>query len=80
MNADLTAHPCWSTSSLPFEPESLPRELSALGEHLDQCRVLSGRLFPLRCWADTALRFVSSRLVTTAVVITALVAAGLSLA
>jgi len=78
MKTDLAGDSCWSTSSLPFAAESLPKEQSVLGEHLEHCRALTGRLFALRCWADAAHRFVASRFVTTALVSATLVAVSLS--
>jgi len=39
-------------------------ELSALGEHLRLCHASCGRLFALRCAADTLNSFVAARLVT----------------
>lgn len=80
MKTELAADPHWSTSSLPFAAESLPRERSALGEHLEHCRAMTGRLFTLRCWADAAHRFVASRFVTTVLLSAALIALGLSVA
>jgi hypothetical protein len=44
-------------------------ELSSLGEHLELCRSLSGRLFVLRCAAEAARDFVAARFVTTLVVV-----------
>ena len=43
-------------------------ELSELGEHLDHCKGAHGRLFTLRCVAETLNGFLASRLVTTLVV------------
>ncbi len=43
-------------------------ELSELGEHLEVCRALGGRLFALRCAAEGVRDFVAARLVTTLVV------------
>lgn len=77
MKTPFAADPCWSTSSLPFTAETLPREQSALGEHLEHCRALTGRLFALRCWADAAHRFVASRFVTTVLLSATLFAVGL---
>ncbi len=78
MKTDVAADARWSTASIPFAADSLPTELSVLGEHLDHCRALTGRLFALRCWADAAYRFVASRFVTTALLSAALIAVSLS--
>lgn len=74
MKTDVAADARWSTASIPFAADSLPMELSVLGEHLDHCRALTGPLFALRCWADAARRFVASRLVTSALLGAALIA------
>ncbi len=80
MKSDVAADARWSTASIPFASDSLPMELSALGEHLGHCRAVTGRLFALRCWADAARRFVASRLVTTALLSATLIAIALSVA
>lgn len=64
--------PDWSTSSFGNSVAPTPRELSALGEHLRQCRTLSGRLFTLRCGAEAMNGFVTARVVTTGVLLTLL--------
>jgi len=78
MTDNLTAAPRWATSSFAAEGESLPRELSALGEHLAHCQRLTGRLFALHCAADAVHRFVAPRFVTTLMVASLLI--GISLA
>lgn len=80
MKTDVAADARWSTASIPFAASSLPTELSVLGEHLDHCRTLSGRLFALRCWADAAHRFVASRLVTSALLGATLIVVSLAVA
>jgi hypothetical protein len=80
MNTDFAAAPRWTTSSFSAEADSLPMELSALGEHLALCQSVTGRMFALRCWADAAHRFVATRLVTTLVVTCVLIGVSLSLA
>lgn len=76
MNTKILAGPCWSTSSFGNAPEPSAMELSALGEHLDVCRRLSGRLFALRCQAQALHGFVAARFVTTLVVALLLAGAG----
>jgi hypothetical protein len=79
LNTDLTAGPRWSTSSFATNAHTLPLELSALGEHLEHCNDLTGRLFALRCGADAVHRFVAPRFVTTLVVVALLIGGSLSL-
>ncbi|MDL2336939.1 MAG: hypothetical protein QFE16_03770 [Pseudomonadota bacterium] len=67
------AAPHWSTSSFGDTADTSPMELSALGEHLDLCKALKGRLFHARCMADSMHGFVASRFVTTLVVATLLI-------
>jgi hypothetical protein len=44
-------------------------ELSALGAHVDHCNGSRGRMFGLRCVADTIHGFIAPRFVTTLIVI-----------
>ena len=44
-------------------------ELSALGEHVDHCNGLRGRMFGLQCAADSLIAFIAPRFVTTTVVV-----------
>ena len=60
--------PSWSTSTFSNSADTSPMELSALGEHLGQCKGAHGRLFTLHCVAETLNGFLSSRMVTTLVV------------
>lgn len=59
--------PRWSTSTFSNNADTSPMELSALGEHLGHCQSTQGRLFTLRCLAETLNGFLSARLVTTLV-------------
>jgi hypothetical protein len=61
--------PRWSTSSYADLAETSPGELSALGDHMDGCKISSGRLFAMRVGAESVHGFVASRLVTCLVVI-----------
>jgi len=65
MNTDVIVTPIWSTSSFGATTDTSPMELSALGEHLGHCRGSRGRLFALRCAAETMNGFVTARFVTT---------------
>jgi hypothetical protein len=80
MNTKTLAGPCWTTSSFGDAPDPSPTELSALGEHLDVCRRLSGRLFALRCDAQALHGFVAARFVTTLVAVALLLAGAGALA
>lgn len=73
MNTPSIAAPLWSTSSFGDTADTSPIELSALGEHLDRCRAVKGRLFSARCVAEGMHGFVASRLVTTLVVAAVLI-------
>jgi hypothetical protein len=55
----------WSTSSLGDSPDTSPGELSALGEHLQQCQQLSGRMATLRSGGEAVHGFIAGRFVTT---------------
>lgn len=61
--------PCWSTASFGEAADTSPVELSALGEHLELCRSLRGRLFVLHCGAEATRDFIAARLVTTLLII-----------
>jgi hypothetical protein len=61
----------WSTSSFADSTDTSPMALSTLGEHLDDCKRLNGRLFLLRCGADALHAFVTGRFVTTLVLLAA---------
>jgi len=70
------AGPSWSTASFGDAAGTSPMELSALGEHLELCRSLSGRLFGLRCAAENVQGFVAARFVTTLVVLSLIIGVG----
>jgi hypothetical protein len=72
MNTNRILAPSWSTASFGDTADTSPMELSALGEHLDLCKVSQGRLFALRCAAEAMNGFVAARFVTTLVVLAAL--------
>ncbi len=76
MNINNVANRSWSTASFGDSADTSPMELSALGEHLDQCQGSRGRLFALHCVAETMHGFVAPRLVTTLVVAALLIGAG----
>jgi hypothetical protein len=45
MQTPIQSGPHWSTASFGDTADTSPMELSALGDHLDLCRGLRGRLF-----------------------------------
>lgn len=61
--------PFWATSSLDGGADTSPMELSALGAHVDRCNGSRGRMFGLRCAADSLSGFLAPRIVTTLVVV-----------
>ncbi|WP_310462306.1 hypothetical protein [Sphaerotilus sp.] len=75
MSTPFQSGPHWSTASFGETADTSPMELSALGDHLDLCRGLRGRLFAARCRAEVVHGFVASHLVTTALGVVALVVA-----
>jgi hypothetical protein len=64
----LVSTSCWSTSTFGETGNALAKEFSALGDHLDLCRLMRGRLFAVQCMADTLRGFLAARFVTTVVV------------
>ena len=79
MKTTAIANTHWATSSFGGTVDTSPMELSALGEHLDNCKGLHGRMFALRCAAETMNGFVSARFVTTLVVVALLIGVGASM-
>ena len=75
MTTQAVAAPSWSTASFGDTADSTPVELTALGEHLHMCKGSRGRLFALQCVAETMNGFISSRFVTTVVVVGFLIGA-----
>ncbi len=63
------AAPFWATASIGDAADTLPMELSALGAHIDLCNGSRGRMFGLRCVADTVHSFIAPRFVTTLIAI-----------
>lgn len=79
MKTHAIANTSWTTSSYGGTADTSPMELSALGEHLDHCKGLQGRLFALQCLAERVNGFMSARFVTTLVVVTLLIGAAFSM-
>jgi hypothetical protein len=61
--------PFWSTAAINGAADTSPMELLALGAHVDHCNGSRGRMFGLRCLADTVHGFIAPRFVTTLIVI-----------
>jgi hypothetical protein len=78
MNKTMTG-PRWSTSSFSEAPDVSMRDVSALGEHLNLCRALSGRRFALLCAAEALAGFAAARVVTTVVAAMLVIAASLQM-
>ncbi len=66
---------CWRTTS-PSEPSerTLP-DLPGLDEHLARCRGQGGRLFAVRCFAESTHGLVAPRFVSTVLAIAAMILA-----
>lgn len=56
------------SASNSFAADTLPADLTELGDHLDNCQNSHRHLLTLRCAAVSARGFIASRLVTTAMV------------
>lgn len=69
------AGPRWSTACFGDSTDTTPMELRALGEHVSLCRAAGGRFSGLRSVIDAAHGLVSSRFVTTMVLVLALIGA-----
>ena len=76
MNDPQVATPSWRTASFGDSADTSPMELHELGDHLDRCKGSRGRLFTLRCVAETLNAFVAPRFVSTLLVVTLLIGAG----
>ena len=61
---------CWSTACASRSADTSPGDLSALGEHLDNCQSVHRRLLALLCAAQTMRGFMAARFVTTVVLVT----------
>ena len=63
----------WSTASFGDTADTLPMELTVLGDHLRQCKGAHGHLFALQCAAQHMEGFVAARLMTSLVVVALLI-------
>jgi hypothetical protein len=75
MNSHVHSMPRWATAADGEAVDTSPLELSALGEHLQICRGSRGRLMALSHAAQTMHGFAAARLITTLVLVSALIAA-----
>jgi hypothetical protein len=57
-----------------------PIDLSLLGDHLASCHTSLGRMFRVRCLAESVHGFVAPRIVTTLFAVTAVILLGAALA
>lgn len=74
MNTPYAASACWTTSSFGDHTETSPGELAILSEHLSLCQRANHRLFLLQCYVEAMASYAASRVVTTLVVCTLLIA------
>jgi hypothetical protein len=65
----------WRTASFGQLADTLPTELADLGTHLGQCQRSSGRWVKLQCAGHATSGFVHTRVVTSLLVVAALVGA-----
>lgn len=70
MKSQTISGSAWTTASFGGTADTSPMELSALGDHLDDCRKKQGTWFVVRCFADRFHQFMASRFVTTLFVAT----------
>ncbi|MEP7303835.1 MAG: hypothetical protein ABI699_20140 [Caldimonas sp.] len=68
-SASLQGRPFWATSAIDGAAETTPMDLSALGAHVDRCNGSRGRMFGLRCAAESLSGFLAPRFVTTLVLV-----------
>jgi hypothetical protein len=73
VNAPRIPGPCWSTACFGEAADPSPLEMSGLGDHLQACRALCGRLFRLGCAVEAAMAFLAARVVTSLLALALLV-------
>jgi len=71
----LPTAPCWRTTLPPVQAERPVPDVSGLGEHLALCRGQGGRLFAMRCLAESTHGLVAPRFVSTVLAIAAMILA-----
>lgn len=76
MNTNSVFLPRWSTASFGNIADTSPMEMSALGEHLNQCKGLHESIFALQCAVQSIESFVAARFVTSVVGVALLIGVG----
>jgi hypothetical protein len=76
MNTDALVAPSWSTASFGDAADTSPMELSALADHLDECRDSRGALFALTSLLESASAFLAPRIVSLLITAVLLAAVG----
>ena len=67
----------WSTASIGDGNHNVTTaEMLGLGDHLDLCKGLHGRMFTLQCLVESLHSFMVTHVVTSAVLITLLIGFG----
>ncbi len=59
----------WATSAYPDAADTLPGDLTALGDHVATCSGSRSRWFSLQCAAEAAHAFIAARFVTTLAIV-----------
>jgi hypothetical protein len=75
MNLHLPQRPLWATASFSADSDTLPADLSDLGQHVQQCSQRQSRLVRLQHGADVLHRGLLARFVTSLALLVALVGA-----
>lgn len=75
INPQLHILPRWNTASFGDSANTLPMELNALGEHMQQCSRRPGPLFVLWCRAEALHQGLLARFVTSLTLLAAVAGA-----
>lgn len=75
MNPQTQTHTRWHTASFGDSASTLPMELNALGEHMQQCSRRPGSLFALLCRVESVHQGLLARFVTSLTLVAAVVGA-----
>lgn len=73
MNANALVAPRWTTASLASWDDTMPAELTELGNHVSRCNGCRGRWFVACCAFDALHDFVAGRFVTTLLIASAVI-------
>ena len=74
----MSAATTWRTAADGDAAATSPVDLATLGDHLGDCGARSGRLFSLRCGSELLGGFVAARLMTSLLLVSLLLIAGIS--